>query len=277
MAKNYDDLAFTDDYMFCKVLTLDPELCKDILELLLDIKIRKVRLSEAQKSLEIKPDSRGVRFDVYVEDENNTVFDIEMQTSHLSELPKRSRYYQGMIDLNMIKRGAYFSELRKSYVIFICLSDPFESDLPIYTFENISREDTSIRLNDEAVKVFINAGCRSQELPVKIKEFFDYLTTRRVTGELTSRIEQRVRQVAGSNRWRTEYMTLELKHEEIRRDAFREGEAQGIEQGKIRMLNSFVKDGIIGAAEAARRAGMTLQEYLEEVKALEKDGALQRV
>ena len=68
-------------------------------------------------------------------------------------------------------------------------------------------------------------------------------------------------------------MTLELKHEEIRRDAFREGEAQG----KIRMLNSFVKDGIIGDAEAARRAGMTLQEYLEEVKALEKDGALQRV
>lgn len=37
--------------------------------------------------------------DVYVEDDNNTVFDIEMQTTKQKDLPKRSRYYQGMIDL----------------------------------------------------------------------------------------------------------------------------------------------------------------------------------
>ena len=79
MAKAYEELTFSDDFMFCKVLSTDLELCKDILQMILDVKIREVRLSEAQKSVEITPDGRGIRFDVYVEDENNTVFDLEMQ------------------------------------------------------------------------------------------------------------------------------------------------------------------------------------------------------
>ncbi len=52
---------------------------------------------------------------------------------------------------------------------------------------------------------------------------------------------------------------------------------QGIEQGKLNILNSLVQDGIIDASEAARRAGMTLQRYLDEVKKLEKTEIMQAV
>ena len=82
-----------------------------------------------QKPIEITADARGIRLDVYVEDENETVYDIEMQPTKKTNLPKRSRYYQGMIDLNLIERGADFNELKKSYVIFICLEDPFKEGL----------------------------------------------------------------------------------------------------------------------------------------------------
>ena len=34
----------------------------------------------------------------------NTVFDIEMQQGSIEYLPKRSRYYQGMIDLKIAKK-----------------------------------------------------------------------------------------------------------------------------------------------------------------------------
>ncbi len=37
-------------------------------------------------------DARSVRLDVYVKDEKEVVYDIEMQVSHTKELPKRSRY-----------------------------------------------------------------------------------------------------------------------------------------------------------------------------------------
>lgn len=115
--KEYEELCFTDDYMFFMILTTRLDLCKELLELILDIKIRKVEIAEQQKNVDITYDGKGVRFDVYVDDAENTVYDIEMQTTRQKDLPKRTRYYQGMIDLNLIQKGMRYSELKKSYVI----------------------------------------------------------------------------------------------------------------------------------------------------------------
>lgn len=79
--KEYEELCFTDDYMFCMILTTWLDLCKELLELILDIKIRKVEIAEQQKNVDITYDGKGVRFDVYVDDAENTVYDIEMQTT----------------------------------------------------------------------------------------------------------------------------------------------------------------------------------------------------
>ena len=53
----------------------------------------------------------------------------------VEDIGKRTRYYQSMIDIDSLLKGAVYSELKESYVIFICTSDPFESGLPVYTFE----------------------------------------------------------------------------------------------------------------------------------------------
>ena len=158
MSKKFKELDFTDDFFFCKILTKNKGLCIELLELILKIKIKKIVFMTEQKPIEITADARGIRLDVYVEDENETVYDIEMQPTKKTNLPKRSRYYQGMIDLNLIERGADFNELKKSYVIFICLEDPFKEGLQVYTFENRCRECASLVLGDDTIKVFINAA-----------------------------------------------------------------------------------------------------------------------
>ncbi|MGN0170460.1 MAG: hypothetical protein ACI39H_06805 [Lachnospiraceae bacterium] len=71
--KEYKNLKFTDDFMFCKILTDDLELCRKVLELILGIEIRRVVLSESQKAVDETYDGKGVRFDVYVADDNETV------------------------------------------------------------------------------------------------------------------------------------------------------------------------------------------------------------
>ncbi len=43
----------------------------------------------------------------------NSVYDIEMQTTLQKDLGKRTRYYQGMIDLNLIEKGAKYSKLKR--------------------------------------------------------------------------------------------------------------------------------------------------------------------
>ena len=101
--------------------------------------------------------SKGVRFDVYTRDENR-IFDIEIQTTINANLSRRARYYQSMIDIDSLARGEKYSRLKDSYVIFLCLSDPFDEKLPVYFFENTCRLGQKRNLGDDAYKLFFNAS-----------------------------------------------------------------------------------------------------------------------
>lgn len=65
------------------------------------------------------------------------IFDVEMQMSDTLELPKRSRYYQSVCDMDSLEAGKFYSDLKESYVIFICPFDLFGKELPCY---NTSRK-----------------------------------------------------------------------------------------------------------------------------------------
>ena len=93
------------------------------MENILNIKIRDIVYVDYEETIQMTAKSKGIRLDIYVEDDDNTVFNLEMQTTTYKELPKRSRYYQGIIDLNMIEKGESYDILKESYVIFICTFD----------------------------------------------------------------------------------------------------------------------------------------------------------
>ena len=153
----WEELSISNDFLFGKVMQ-NPELCKELLQRILpDLNIERIEYPELQKSINMDMDARSVRLDVYVKDEKEVVYDIEMQVSHTKELPKRSRYYQSMIDLQLIDKGQLYDELKRSYVIFICTFDPFHQGKAQYTFENLCLEDKNLKLNDGAKKVFFNA------------------------------------------------------------------------------------------------------------------------
>ena len=75
--KDYEELTFTDDFMFCKILTKHPDLCKKLIEIILNVKIRKIDVVIKQLPIELTYDGRGIRLDVYVEDDEGTVYDID--------------------------------------------------------------------------------------------------------------------------------------------------------------------------------------------------------
>ena len=98
MGKQYEELGITDAFMFAKVMS-NKEICKPVLEQILNIKIRDIEYLDYEETIQIAPGSKSIRLDIYVEDDKNTVFNLEMQTTNYEELPKRSRYYQDIIDL----------------------------------------------------------------------------------------------------------------------------------------------------------------------------------
>ena len=148
---NWEKLSISNDFLFGKVMQ-NPELCKELLQRILpDLEIDHIEYPELQKSIKPDIDAHSIRLDVYVKDEKEVVYDIEMQVSDTKELPKRSRYYQGMMDLKLIDKGQYYDELNQSYVIFICPFDVFGKGRHIYTFENICKEENRISMGDGTV------------------------------------------------------------------------------------------------------------------------------
>ena len=155
MYKTIEELNLDDDFLFAKVMS-DKEICKQVIEKILGIKIKYIEMPTQQKVIDILLDSKAVRLDIYVNDENGTIYNVEMQKAKRGNLAKRSRYYQGSIDLDMISKGEDYKQLKKSFVIFICTFDPFDKGRHLYTFENRCNEDTSLLLGDETKKVFLN-------------------------------------------------------------------------------------------------------------------------
>lgn len=104
-----------------------PDLCKRLIEIILGIKVKDIKYVEREKSIEERTDAKGIRLDVYVEEEgSNRSFDLEMQVANKHNLEKRLRYYQGLLDMDKLKPGDSYRKLGESYIIFICTFDYFK-------------------------------------------------------------------------------------------------------------------------------------------------------
>ena len=232
--KDYEELRFNDDFMFCKILQENEDLCKELTELVIGRKIGTIVKTEKQKSIEVTGDGHGVRFDVYFEDDEKTVYDIEMQRSDTLELPLRSRYYQGMMDLDYLERGKKYKELPDSYIIFLCTFDLFELGYHKYSFVPKCIEVEKLILEDRTARVFICAGGDKDDVSDNMKNFIDYLVGKNASDDFTSRLDAKVKEAIEKRFWRKEYMHFQ----EMMEAELNKGIEQGIEQG----IEAFILD-----------------------------------
>lgn len=207
MIKPIDALTITDDFIFGVVMR-DPKKCKPLLEMILGVTINKIEYLEPQKSIAERYESKSIRLDVYVADDAGTVYDVEIQTESKKSLPKRTRYYQGMIDLHILEKGEDYASLKKSFVIFICTYDPFGKGRRVYTFENRCIEDTSIALGDEAKKIILNVKGTVGEVNEELGNVLSYMDGSAPNSEYTRALDKAVEEIRSDEKWRREYMVL---------------------------------------------------------------------
>lgn len=213
--KTIQELNLEDDFLFAKVMS-DKEICRKILEKILGVSIREVSMPVTQKTINMLYEGKGIRLDAYVNDDKGTVYNIEMERGKKKRaiLPKRARYYQGNIDLDIISAGEDYRELKKSFVIFICTFDPFGEGRHIYTFENRCKENPSLVLGDETTKIFLNTRGTVPDVEADMQEFLFYVenTTdafaKQAVSPLIQEIHKRVTEVKESKEMEVEYMTL---------------------------------------------------------------------
>ena len=254
--EKYEDIKFTNNFAFCKVMQ-NEEICREVIETLLHIKVGKLVYKSFEKELKLEPDKRGIRLDVYIAD-SDRVFDLEMQTTDQKNLGCRMRYYQCMIDAELLEKGADFNGLEESNIIFICTFDPFYKGLPQYTFSNSCDELPDLKLDDKCHKIAYNVTAFKKVTDEKIRKLLEFISTGKSETALTDKICKELHRVHGNEEWRAEYMTLQMLKQETYNIGFAAGEEQGIAIGEERGISLGEHKKAIETAKVLKAANVSL-------------------
>ena len=238
LEKKWEKAGFKDSVIFAWVVSENKDICLEILQIILP-ELNITRIVEI-RSEDTRNDSRvlrGVRFDVYVEDDKGRMYDIEMQVNNNHDLGKRLSYYQSNLVRQSLTEGQSFLEKVDTYVIFICDYDFGGSGLPRYTTRLILDENGKT-IDTGEHNVILNAKAKDfAGVSEKLKAFLEYVNSSLITSDLTQRIETSVENLKKSVERKGSYMTYE--QEMLTREYY--ARKEGREEGKKDLLEKSIK------------------------------------
>ena len=171
-----------------------------------------------------------------------------------------------MIDLNAIEKCANYSELPKTFVIFICTFDAFHKKLQKYTFQNICKEDSNVYLNHETYKIFFTTKGKKGNISQEAKNVLKFIANDTAEDNFTEKLAQEMQKIKKNKEWKVEYMTLLM----CERKKYTEGREQGRAEGEIQGAVKACKDFNLSYQETIKylmnKFNLSLQEVEESIK-----------
>lgn len=199
-----NELEFSDWPMFDLLMT-NEELCRELLEVVLDAPVSNI---DAENDIRPTLTNHGVRLDAYVKTENE-VCNIEMQTVKRAKLGRRLRFYQGAMDTLALRRGEHYGNLPPCYIVFICLHDPFNAGLPVYTLNVKCQENTSVKTDHGFTWIVLAAPAWDRLPPGRLRNLLHYIATGEAGDDrFATKLAAAVRAANGDEAWRKEKMAL---------------------------------------------------------------------
>ena len=270
--KTLQDLKIKDNFLFGAVMSVE-ENCKGFLEMVLGFSIAQVVVSK-EKSIVYHPEYKGVRLDIYAEDENHTHYNVEMQVKKKTALGKRSRYYHSQMVMEALTSGEDYETMPDTFVIFVCDFDPFGEHLYCYTFGNECRENKNVKLDDGSYTIFLSTrGENEEEVPAELVRFLKFVTADLEESEedfqdkLVKRFQETIHNIKADREMGERYMIFE----EMLREEKQEGRQEGLLEGRIEGRIEATREGIF---ELLEDLGEVPDKLRDRMEALEKLGEL---
>ena len=202
-----NELEFSDWPMFDLLMT-NEELCRELLEVVLNAPVSNIEYIIAENDIRPTLTNHGVRLDAYVKTENE-VCNIEMQTVKRAKLGRRLRFYQGAMDTLALRRGEHYGNLPPCYIVFICLHDPFNAGLPVYTLNVKCQENTSVKTDHGFTWIVLAAPAWDRLPPGRLRNLLHYIATGEAGDDrFATKLAAAVRAANGDEAWRKEKMAL---------------------------------------------------------------------
>lgn len=295
--KKLEDLNLIDNFLFQEMISQEgtgEEFARILLGTILGKNIRNVKIVPQKSIPGTDTDRHGVRLDAYIEavtDEpplpgqesldaqiKPDIYDIEPNNSYEKKsLPKRMRYYHGLIDTQVLSSGTGYEDLQNVIILVILPYDPFDQNRMVYTIRNQCIENPAVPYDDGAQKIFLytrgTEGNPSQELKDMLK-YIEKTTDDNVTNQTIETINNLVTKVKHSKEVGINYMKSWEYEKMITERAAQEGLQEGIEQGIQQGFKAFIilcKEFALSREEALSRASSKFDlspekaaEYIEK-------------
>ena len=270
--KTLQDLTIKDNFLFGAVMSVEKN-CKGFLEMVLGFPIAHVVVSK-EKSLVCHPEYKGVRLDIYAEDENHTHYNVEMQVRKKKALGKRSRYYHSQMVMEALANGEDYETLPDTFVIFICDFDPFEEHLYCFTFGNECKENKKVKLDDGSCTIFLSTkGENEKEVPPELVRFLKFVTADLEESEgdfqdeLVKQFQENICNIKTDRKMGERYMIFEEMLREEKQEGRQEGRIEATQEAILELLED------LGELPNEIRDRIVRLEKLEDLKALHKIAA----
>lgn len=248
LAQQWEELTIANDRMFSMVME-NNAICRELLRRIFpELAIDRVQRVTVQKQVNTPLDARTVRFDVYIRDDQQRTYIVEMQVANRQNLPYRLRYYLEQVDHSILGPGDNYEKLAgyPTYVIFFCDFDYYGQDRPEYLFEwrNIDQPDLVAGMGQQLV-VF-NAQASTFHDNIGVAGFLKLMHNQIAAGDpLVEQVTQEMKRIKQDPERRRDYMKYELDLMDARSDGMAiglaEGKKQGLEQGKQESIVAAAK------------------------------------
>ena len=169
------------------------------------------------------------------------------------------------LDVRNLKKGAEYTSLNPSYIIFICQFDPFGRDEALYFFQRMDPQKT-LPLGDDSYIIILNTRC-SRKVPGSLQALFDYINEGKVSagdgfiGKIHNEVValQQDEEVA-------QIMTMEEEYERrntaARREGLEQGRAEGDAAATLRLARTMKAEGE-SIEKISKYTGLTAAEIKE--------------
>ena len=243
----YKKIPISNHFTFTTVFTRDMELTREFISALIGKEISRITLAEREEVMEGTYDTKGIRFDVYLKDAEGESFDLELQISDERSIEKRVRYYQSIMTADALSKGEKYTDLKDSYVIFICVGkDPLGYGNTVYEIESTIVSVNNEPFDDGAHSYIFNfSRNRENSGEPLIEEMAEYFYNESVTGKLSERIDNKVRELNQDVTWRKKVMKWEQEKEILADIYFEKGKEEASKAIAIAMLKKGLDISLI--------------------------------
>ncbi len=153
--KNYRPL---DDDFMRELFRNNWALAELVLRIITGIKDLTLIQQETQYDLKRLVGAKSICLDVFGKDNQQKLYDLEIQRADEGAVPERARYHSSAMDIEFLSEGQKFTELPTTYTIFITENDIYGAGKPVYHIRRMVTDFQNRPFADRSYILYVNGA-----------------------------------------------------------------------------------------------------------------------